>query len=129
GEDEHYFVLGPALPAEDVLQHAERSYVGHDLADLFEELPVDGVHRVLPELHVAPQRPLKQRFRRFGHQQSPVARPPDDRHRLDDLPLRVHRPVVSRRADEFAARPPLHKKRKETEAAMTGNALTTCLWF
>ena len=110
GEDEHHLVLGPAPPAEDVLQHAEQPYVGHDLADLLEKLPVDGVHRVLPELHVAAQRPLEQRLRRLGHQQRPVPWPPDDRHRLDDLPLRAHRPVVSRRADEFAAHTPLHER-------------------
>ena len=102
GEDEHHLVLGPAPPAEDVLQHAEQPHVGQLLADLLTELPADGVERILPELHVPAERPLERRLRPgidvLRHQQRPVPWPPDDRHRLDDLPLarnRCHRPVLS----------------------------------
>jgi hypothetical protein len=97
-------VLGAVLPGEDVLKHAEPPHVGHHLAELLTELPVDGVRRVLAELHVPAQRPLEPRLGRLGHQQRPVPRPPDDRHRLDDLPLAAHQPFVPRPTDEF---PPL----------------------
>jgi hypothetical protein len=100
-EDEHDLMLGPdprTLPAEDVLQHAEQPHVGQGLAQFLAELPVHGVERVLRELHVPAQRPLEQRVVRLRDQQRPVPGPPDDRHRLDDLPLariRIHRPPIT----------------------------------
>jgi MFS family permease len=99
GEDEDHLVLGAAPPAEDVLQHAEQPHVGQHLADLLEKLTVDRVQRVLPELDVPAERPLERRLlpglprgpaHVLGHQQRPVTRAPDDRHRLDDLPFRAH---------------------------------------
>ena len=60
-EDEHDLMLDAALPAEDVLQHAEQPHVGQGLAQFLAELPVHGVERVLGELHVPAQRPLEQR--------------------------------------------------------------------
>jgi MFS family permease len=97
-EDEHDLMLGTALPAEDVLQHAEQPYVGQGLAQFLAELPVHGIERVLRELHVPAQRPLEQRVVRLRDKQRPVPGPPDDGHRLDDLPLaliRVHRPPIT----------------------------------
>ena len=112
-EDEHHLVLGPAAPAEDVLQHAEQPNAGHFLADLLDKLPLDGVRRVLCELHVTAERPLEQRLRRLRHQQRPVPGPPDDRHGLDDLPLSVSSPTCRiTPTDEFAGRPPLDGKRR-----------------
>src|SRR6185437_16100010 len=102
GEDEHHLVLDPAAPAEDVLQHAEQLDAGQFLADLLGELPAHGVKRVLAELHVPAERALEWRVTRIDvlrHQQRPVPRPPDDRHRLEDLPgirHRCHQPVLSR---------------------------------
>ena len=77
---------------------------------------MDGVQRVLAELDVAAERPLKQRLRRLGHQQRPVTRPPDDGHRVHDLPLRTHRPVVSRRT---AAGPGPQKAARVTQAMLS----------
>src|SRR6185437_2671435 len=56
GEDEHHLVLGPAPPAEDVLQHAEQLDAGQFLAYLLGELPAYGIKRVLAELHVPAER-------------------------------------------------------------------------
>jgi len=108
-------VFGAAVPRKDVLEHAEQPYLGQLLAELLTELPVDRVQGVLAELDVTAERPLERRLRGIGvlrHQQCPVPGPPDDGHRLDDLPFGVHRTVVPRQADESAARDPLHRERQ-----------------
>jgi hypothetical protein len=61
-EDEDDLVLGAAVPGKDVLQHAEQPHVGQPLADLLGKLPVDGVPRVLAELNMTAERPLKRRL-------------------------------------------------------------------
>jgi MFS family permease len=97
-EDEHHLVLGAAPPGEDVLKHAEPPHSGQPLADLLAELPVDRVQRVLAELDVTAERPLKRGVGRLGHEQRPVPRSPDNGHRFDDdLSLGIHRTVLSRR--------------------------------
>jgi hypothetical protein len=100
GVDEHDLVLRGTGPGEDVLQYAEERDVNKPLADLLLQLPLHRFQRQLAELDMAAQGTvelLASWIRALRHQQRAVARPPDHRHRLDDLPVRLRPDVVSRR--------------------------------
>jgi site-specific DNA recombinase len=107
GEDEHNLVLRGTAPLEYVLQHARQPHSREGLPDLLLKLAVHSIQRVLAELHVTAERPVKQLPRRiclFRHQQRTIMWPPDHHHRLDDLALGFHPVVVSHRA-EAACKP------------------------
>jgi hypothetical protein len=66
GEDEDDLVLRGAAPLKDVLQHARQPHAGQRLPDLLPELTVHRVERVLAELDMAAERPVKQLPRRVA---------------------------------------------------------------
>lgn len=59
-KDKYDLVLCGAVPLENVLQHARPPHSRERLPDLFPELAVHSIQRVLAELHMTAERPLKQ---------------------------------------------------------------------
>jgi hypothetical protein len=90
---EDHLVLVPAPPLEQVFRDTQETHISDTLADLLDELPPDRIGGILTELDMTTKHPVERRgfgTGVFRHQQGPISRSPDHRHRLDHLPAFVH---------------------------------------